>query len=126
MLQCVCSVLQCVGVCCSVLQRTCQHAIDDAGIFGWLRALQCAIVECVAVCCSVLQCVTVCCRVLQCVAVRCSVLQRVAVYVVVRCSVLQFVAVRCSKPVSIQQTLPGHLGSSTIRADIDAVIQVHV
>jgi len=36
--------LQCVAVCCSVLQR-------------------------VAACCSVLQCVAVCCSVLQCVAV---------------------------------------------------------
>jgi len=40
--------LQCVAVCCSVLQR-------------------------VAECCSVLQCVAVCCSVLQCVAVCCSV-----------------------------------------------------
>ena len=56
--------LQCVAVCCSVLQR-------------------------VAVCCSVLQCVAVCCSMLQCVAARCSVLQCVAV-----CrSVLQCVAV---------------------------------
>ena len=41
--------LQCVAVCCSVLQR-------------------------VAACCSVLQCVTVCCSVLQCVAVCFSML----------------------------------------------------
>jgi len=46
-------VLECVGVCCSVLQR-------------------------VAMCCSVLQFVAVCCSVLQCVALCCSVLQRVA------------------------------------------------
>jgi len=41
-------VLQCVVVCCSVLQ-----------------CVQCG----TAVCCSVLQCVAVCCSVLQCVAV---------------------------------------------------------
>jgi len=72
-------VLQCVTVCCSVLQ---------------LVAV-CSVLQCVAVCCSVLQCVAViqwsasmheiiriahqvvavCCSVLQCVAVYCSVLQ---------------------------------------------------
>jgi len=44
-------VLQCVAVCCSVLQ-----------------------LQRVAVCCSVLQCVAVRCSILQCVAVCCSVL----------------------------------------------------
>ena len=47
--------LQCITVCCSVLQ-------------------------CAAVYYSVLQCITVCCSVLQCVAVYYSVLQCVAVY----------------------------------------------
>jgi len=42
--------IECVAVCCSVLQ-------------------------CVAVCCRVSQCVTVCCSVLQCIPVCCSVLQ---------------------------------------------------
>ena len=46
------SVLQCVAVCCSVLQR-----VDI------LKS------QCIAVCCSVLQCVAVCYSVLQCVAV---------------------------------------------------------
>jgi len=45
-------VLQCVAVCCSVLQSHCRcHGSR----------------QCVAVCCSVLQCVAVCCSVLQCV-----------------------------------------------------------
>jgi len=43
------SVLECVGVCWSVLR----------------------VLQCVAVCCIVLQCVAVCCSVLQCVAVCC-------------------------------------------------------
>jgi len=46
--------LQCVAVCCSVVQRV---------------AVCCRALQCVAVCCSLLQCVTVCCSVLQCVAV---------------------------------------------------------
>ena len=46
------SVLQCVAVCCSVLQCVLQR---------------------VAVCCSVLQCVAVCCSVLQCDILCCSV-----------------------------------------------------
>jgi len=52
--------LQCVAVCCSVLQRV---------------AACCSVLQCVAVCCSVLQRVAACCSVLQCVAVCCSVLQ---------------------------------------------------
>jgi len=44
--------LECVAVCCSVLQ---------------------SVVVC-AVCCSVLQCAAMCCSVLQCVAVCCSIL----------------------------------------------------
>ena len=49
----VCSVLQCVAVCYSVVQRGA----------AW---------------CSVVQYVAVCCSALQCVAARCSVSQRVA------------------------------------------------
>ena len=63
LLQCVavcCSMLQYVAVCCSVLQCV---------------AVRCSVLQCVAMCCSVLQCVAVCCSVLQCVAVCCSVLQ---------------------------------------------------
>jgi len=98
-------VLQCVTVCCSVLQSVAviKHG-TAATVFQWLRlhksiqqsefvnGMYCSVLhyvaECVAVCCSVLQRVAVCCSVLQCVAVCCSVLQRVAVC----CSVLQCVA----------------------------------
>jgi len=55
--------VQCVAVCCNVLQYV---------------AVCCSVLQCVAVCCSVLQCVAVCCSVLQCVAVCFSVLQCVA------------------------------------------------
>jgi len=49
--------LDCVAVCCSVLQ-------------------------CVAVCCSVLQCVAVCCSVLQCVTVCCHVIKKLPAKVI--------------------------------------------
>ena len=51
--------VQCVVLCCSVLQSVAEC---------------CRVLQSVAVCCSVLQCVAVCCSVLQCVAVCCSVL----------------------------------------------------
>jgi len=53
--------LQCVAVCCNILQtyRSVRLSFD-------MRVLQC-----VAVCCSVLQCVAVCCSVLRCVALGC-------------------------------------------------------
>jgi len=54
-------VLQCVAVCCSVLQ--CVDCHNFHHVFTGVPDL------CVAVCCSVLQCVAVCCSVLQCVAV---------------------------------------------------------
>ena len=86
--------LQCVAVCCSMVQRA---------------AVCCSVLQCVAVFCSVLQCVAVCCNVLQCVAVlqltcvracvSCTgihVLQCVAQCVAVWCSVLQCAAVCCS------------------------------
>ena len=60
------SVLQCVALCCSVLQR-----IADA-VYVCLCGdvlLQC-VLQSVTVCCSVLQCVAVGCSFLQCVAVR--------------------------------------------------------
>jgi len=92
-----CSMLQCVSVCCSVLQYA---------------AVCCSMLQCVLVCCSVLQYAAVCCSMLQYVAVRFSMLQYVAVccimlqyvsvccsafqYVEVRCSILQYVAVCCS------------------------------
>ena len=79
--------MQCVAVCCSVLQRVavCCSSLQCV-------AVCCSALHCIAVCCSVLQCVAVCCSVLQCVAVCCSVLQCVAVH----CSVLQCAAVCCS------------------------------
>ena len=46
--------LQCVAVCCRVVQ----------GVAGCYRVLQC-----VAACCSVLQCVAVCCGMLQCIRI---------------------------------------------------------
>ena len=66
-----CSGLQCVAVCCRVLQ-----CVDRRFSKLWwlgtgvlILMLQCVAVcwQCVAVCCSVLQCVAVCCSVLQCV-----------------------------------------------------------
>jgi len=64
------SVLQCVTVCCSVLQ-----CVEQCVLVHVRRLLG---ITCVAVCCSALQCVVacdaVCCSVLQCVAVCCSVL----------------------------------------------------
>jgi len=65
-------VLQCVAVCCSVLQSVCCSVYHEAR-----TRLSEGIVHLpfVAECCSVLQCVAVCCGVLQCFAVCCSVLQ---------------------------------------------------
>ena len=111
--------LQCVAVCCIVLQFLVVRCIVP---HWWMRydltwhLLQCVAVcsmlqrvapccsvvqcftvcnselQCAAMCCSVLQCVAVCCSALQCVAMCCSVLQCVAVC----CSVLPYVAVCCS------------------------------
>jgi len=64
-------VLQCVAVCCSVLQcvgaqkRAIVWRENMPSFFG----VCCSVLQCVAVCCSVLQCVAVCCSVLKCVAV---------------------------------------------------------
>ena len=65
--------LQCIAVCCFVLQCI---------------AVYCSVLQCIAVCCFVLQCIAVYCSVLQCIAVCCSVLQ----YIAVCCSVVQCVA----------------------------------
>jgi len=46
-----CSALQCVVVCCSVLQRVAVYAVC------------CSVLHCVALCCIVLQSVALCCRV---------------------------------------------------------------
>ena len=115
-----CSVLQCVAVCCSVLQS------DEYAVHHHVQLLGQRL--CVAVCCSVSQFVAVCCSqlnmlfiimfsfmtnvcVLQCVAVCCSVLQSVEyavhhhvqlhsqrVYVAVCCSVLQQVLQSAEMP----------------------------
>jgi len=89
------SVLQCVVVCCSVMQRgaawlsvvQCVAQYDS----GSCSVVQCGAVYCVLRACSplmlgrsMLQYVAVCCSVLQCVAVCCSVLQCVAVCCVLR------------------------------------------
>jgi len=59
--------LQCVAVCCSVLQLE----TPKRGSLFELTFFESLI--CVALCCSVLQCDAVCCDLLQCVAVCCSV-----------------------------------------------------
>ena len=64
--------LQCVAVCCSVLQP--EHLdlpnTSRAHPVKWHSLTVCfSVLQCVAVCCSVLQCVVVYCSVLQCVAV---------------------------------------------------------
>ena len=99
--------LQCVTVCCSVLQRlffqmVFVHGVGSYSLRDCRSVLQCGamccnVFQCVAARCSALQClcciggscmesdstpfvsVAVCCRVLQCVAVCCSVLQCIAV-----------------------------------------------
>jgi len=70
-----CSVLQCVAVCCSVLQWRfaryhwcCYQNSLPVGVYMCVY-----IHEYIYICaCRVLQCVAVCCSALQCVAVRCS------------------------------------------------------
>ena len=64
-------VLQCVAVCCSVLQCVAVLLQCVAVCYSVLQcvAVRCSVLQCVAVCYSVLQCVAVCCSVLQCVAV---------------------------------------------------------
>ena len=113
-----CNVLQCVAVCCNVLQKEriattiCTHTKEKEKVF----VVCCSVSQCVAMCYNVLQCVVegenshtnlharkrekkksfwgvaVCCSLLQCIAMCCSVLQCVAVC----CSALQCVAVCCS------------------------------
>jgi len=55
-----CIVLQCVAVCCSVLQcvAVCCSVRSVEMISRTLY--KCIVLQCVAVCCSVLQCVAVC------------------------------------------------------------------
>jgi len=77
-------VLQCVAVCCSVLQCVAMGKVPTRSNIALLKVVElrhngeCAR-QCVAVWCGVLQCVTVFCSVLQYDAGCCSVLQCVAV-----------------------------------------------
>jgi len=84
--------LQCVAVCCSVLQCAATSGRDKTLVIRrlYIAEICCSVLQCVAVCCGMLQCVAVCCSVLQCVAVCCSVLQCVAVC----CSVLPCVVLK--------------------------------
>jgi len=70
-------VLQCVVVCCSVLQCVdgdmLRVTLDDSHVV--VDALCCSVLQCVTVCCSVF------CSVLQCDAVRCSALHSDALQV---------------------------------------------
>jgi len=103
------SVLQCVAVCCSALQRV------DAP-YSELERLEDGVLQHAAVCCSV----AVCCM-LQCVAVRCSVLQRVVTPCfeseqlgdsVLQCvDVLECVAVHCSV---LSHHIPSRSGWKTV------------
>ena len=69
--------LQCVAVCCSVLQRAFCSVLSR--VLPQTRQLHISVLQCVVVRCSVLQFVAVCCNVLQYVVVGYSVLQCVAV-----------------------------------------------
>jgi len=108
-LQCVavcCSVLQCVAVfdvCCSVILETVlaqTRRVADASEKMQRVAVCCSVLQCVAVCCSVLQSVAVsysrlCSRELVASPMRvggCSLLQ----YVTLCCNALQCVAICCS------------------------------
>jgi len=97
-------VLQCVAVCCSMLQCVSVRTHCSKNHSKCSDISHHFITQCIAVLahasypstppqlvCSVLQCVAVCCSVLQRVAVCCSVLQRIAPY----CSVLQCNALCC-------------------------------
>jgi len=70
-MQCVavcCSVLQCVAVRCSVCAKS--PATPNPNIYCVVaaRILPCSVLQCVAVCCSVLQCLARCCSVMKCVS----------------------------------------------------------
>jgi len=54
-------VLQCVAVCCSVLQ--CVRDYDSTPADFKLHCFQ--VLQCVLLCCSVLPCIVMCCSVLQ-------------------------------------------------------------
>ena len=71
--------LQCVAVCCRVLQSE-VHTVSVLSRQETCMGVCYSVLQCVAVCRSVVKCVAVCCSVLQCVAVWCSMLQCVAVH----------------------------------------------
>jgi len=95
LVQFCCSVLQCVAVSCSVLQRVSQrHSRETHPVC--CSVLQCVVVcyrvlPCVIVCCSLLHCVALCCSVLQCAVLCCNAMQRLSMC----CNVLKCVAVCC-------------------------------
>ena len=98
---CFGSVLQCIVVCCNLLQcftissrrvfLYCLCRKKYGGVAGNVAAVCCSMLRCAVACYSVLQCIAVCHNVVQRVAVCCHVLQCVAVYD----SMLQCVAVCC-------------------------------
>ena len=104
--------MQCVAVCCSVLQQTFSCGNGPENSRRWVCVAVCfSVLSCVAVCCSVLQhalccgngpensfrwvCAALRCSYVQCVAVRCSCVQCVSCGAMC-CGVLQCVAVRFS------------------------------
>jgi len=117
-------VLQCVAVCCNMLQymestaARCQVCCSAPHRKSVLQcdAVHCSVLQCVAVLFAVrssvlhtlihghtsnLHCVAVCCSALQCVAVCCSLLQCFLHWLHLQCAtvcrnVLYCVAVRCS------------------------------
>jgi len=104
-------VLQCVAVCCSVLQ------CRNHGTLTHMSKVSMLLVMCVAVCCSVLQCVALlCCGVLQYVAVWCSTEMMAHTYTWARwdyhslqhtathCNTLQHTATHCNTAVRLSFT----------------------
>jgi len=79
--------LQCVALCCSVLQCVAADVCESHPVHAPVTLL--SVTPHVIATTGVLQCVAVCCSVLQCVAVCCSMLQYAAQRVAVCCSVLQ-------------------------------------
>ena len=94
--------LQCVAVCCSVLQGVMQYCrVILLHLFSTVQFRQ---RYCVAECCRVLPCVAECCRVVQCGVVCDALLQVTPVSTaVVRCRVLQSVAVCCRVRCSVAE-----------------------
>ena len=80
--------LQCVAVCCSVLQ--------SSFLIASFARMTLGSIECPLLCCSVLQCAAVYCRVLQCVAVCYSVLQ--SSFLIVSLARMTFGSIECPLP----------------------------